>query len=78
VSEHTLVEIERNIDPDERELIRAFVEYLWSETAQRIFVEDGFRSVDERLNTENPAFGRIESVSDQRLRRLDRRQARDY
>jgi len=60
LSEHTLVEIERNIDPDERELIRAFVEYLWSETAQRLFVENGFRSVDERLNTENPAFGRIE------------------
>ena len=78
LSEHTLVEIERNIDPGERELIHAFVAFLWSEPAQRIFVENGFRSVDERLNTREPAFGADRgSVLDQRLRRLDRRQARD-
>jgi sulfate transport system substrate-binding protein len=60
MSEHTLVEIERNIDPNERELIHAFAAFLWSEPAQRIFVENGFRSVYERLNSHNPAFGRIE------------------
>jgi sulfate/thiosulfate transport system substrate-binding protein len=58
-SEHTLVEIERNIDPQDRELADAFVAFLWSEPAQRIFVEHGFRSVDDRLNAGNPNFGKI-------------------
>ncbi len=59
LSEHTLVMIDRNIAPEERELIDAFVEFLWSEQAQRLFVEYGFRSVDERLNAANQAFGVI-------------------
>ena len=54
MSEHTLVEIERNIDPGQRELIHAFAAFLWSEPAQRIFVENGFRSVYERLNSREP------------------------
>lgn len=59
LSEHTLVVIERNISPDERALVEAFVAFLWSETAQQRFVEYGFRSVDEALNQTNPAFGTI-------------------
>src|SRR5688572_27452969 len=58
-SEHTLVEIKRNIEPEDRALVDAFVAFLWSEPAQRIFVEHGFRSVDDRLNAENPNFGKI-------------------
>jgi len=60
VSEHTLVVLERNVRPGEHELVQAFVDFLWSEPAQRLFVEYGFRSVDERLNAANPWFGRIE------------------
>ena len=59
LSEHTLVEIERNIEPEERELVVAFAAFLWSERAQSIFVEHGFRSVDDRLNEANAGFGRI-------------------
>lgn len=58
LSEHTLVAIPRNIEDDERELIDAFVAFLWSEKAQRIFVEYGFRSVDGALN-EGATFGAI-------------------
>lgn len=61
-SEHILVRIEKNIDPEERELIDAFTEFLWSEAGQRIFVEYGFRSVQSSLNEANPAFGRIEDL----------------
>jgi sulfate transport system substrate-binding protein len=59
LSEHTLVKIDRNVAPAEQELVTAFVNYLWSEPAQRIFVEYGFRSVDERLNGANAGFGKI-------------------
>ncbi len=59
LSEHTVVVIDRNIDPDERALIDGFVAFLWSDEAQRLFVERGFRSVDERLNEHNPGFGAI-------------------
>ena len=59
LSEHTLVVVEKNVEPGERELIHALVEFLWSEPAQRLFVEGGFRSVQEDLNRLNPGFGRI-------------------
>ncbi|MBI4670240.1 MAG: substrate-binding domain-containing protein [Chloroflexi bacterium] len=49
-SEHTVVVIDRNIAPDERALVNGFVEFLWSAPAQKIFVEYGFRSVDDAVN----------------------------
>lgn len=60
LSEHTLVVVERNVPPEDRRVVGALVEFLWSEPAQRLFVQRGFRSVDERLNAGNPAFGHIE------------------
>ena len=59
LSEHTLVVVDRNVAPADRPLIDALVQFLWSEPAQRSFVRRGFRSVDERLNGANPAFGTI-------------------
>ncbi len=59
LSEHTLVVIERNIRPRERQLVARFVRFLWSEEAQRIFVKFGFRSVQSEWNADNPAFGAI-------------------
>lgn len=60
LSEHTLVVIDRNVLPGERKRVRALVDFLWSEKAQRIFVDYGFRSVVEDLNAGNSAFGRID------------------
>lgn len=60
-SEHIVAVIDKNIDPDQRELVDAFVDFLWSETAQRIYVDYGFRSVDETLNEAVPYFGEIET-----------------
>jgi sulfate/thiosulfate transport system substrate-binding protein len=59
LSEHIVVVLEDNISAENRELVEAFTRFLWSESAQRIFVGYGFRSVDEILNVENPAFGEI-------------------
>jgi ABC-type sulfate transport system substrate-binding protein len=59
LSEHTLVLVDRNLRGDQRALVGELAAYLWSEEAQRIFVRYGFRSVDERLNAENPNFGKI-------------------
>jgi sulfate/thiosulfate transport system substrate-binding protein len=60
LSEHTLVVVEKNVSPSERPLVDALVQFLWSEEAQRLFVRRGFRSIDERLNAANPAFGKIQ------------------
>lgn len=60
LSEHTLVVLDRNVLPSERDRVEALVDFLWSEEAQRIFVEYGFRSVFERLNAVHSAFGRID------------------
>lgn len=60
LSEHVVVVVEHNIPAGDRELVEAFVAFLWTQTAQRIFVEYGFRSVDQSLNSLNPEFGTIE------------------
>jgi sulfate/thiosulfate transport system substrate-binding protein len=59
LSEHTLVVMDRNISGKQRELVQAFADFLWSEEAQRLFVNAGFRSVDENLNAGNGFFGHI-------------------
>ena len=59
LSEHTLVVVDRNIPARDRDLVAAFVAFLWSDQAQRLFVQGGFRSVDDKLNAGNPAFGVI-------------------
>ncbi len=58
-SEHTLVVIGRNVAPRDRQVVEAFRDFLWSEQAQKIFVNYGFRSVNEPLNSGNPCFGSI-------------------
>jgi sulfate transport system substrate-binding protein len=50
----------RNVAPSNREAVDAFVDFLWSDAAQRLFVANGFRSVDERHNAARADFGRIE------------------
>lgn len=59
LSEHTVTPIDKHIKPHQRELIQAFLDFLWSDEAQMLFVQDGFRSVKERLNGANPRFGVI-------------------
>jgi ABC-type sulfate transport system substrate-binding protein len=59
LSEHTLVILDKNIAPADRPLIDALVAFLWSEPAQTLFVRNGFRSVDDRLNAANRHFGAI-------------------
>jgi sulfate transport system substrate-binding protein len=62
LSEHVVVVIEENVRPEDQALVQAFVSFLWSERAQRSFVEHGFRSVDDRLNAGNPNFGGISDL----------------
>jgi len=61
LSEHTVVVINKNIEPDEREVIEALLQFLWSDKAQSLFVEHGYRSVNEALNEANTNFGLIAS-----------------
>ena len=60
LSEHTLVVVDRNIAPGERDVVDAFIAFLWSDTAQRLFAENGFRSVDPKFDNANPLFGHID------------------
>ncbi len=59
LSEHTLVVMEPNISGERRELVRAFADFFWTDEAQRLFVSQGFRSVNEGLNSGNREFGPI-------------------
>lgn len=58
-SEHPVVIVDRNVSESKRPAVQAFVEYLWSEEAQRAFVQHHFRSVIEELNRENALFSEI-------------------
>ena len=59
LSEHTLVVVQRNVDDGEAELIDGFVAFLWSDEAQRLFADYGFRSVDDEINSEFDYFPAI-------------------
>lgn len=60
-SEHPVAIIDKNVTAEERPVVEAFRNYLWSETAQKIFVKYHFRSTtDEKLNDANPEFAKIE------------------
>ncbi|MEJ7712426.1 MAG: sulfate ABC transporter substrate-binding protein [Pyrinomonadaceae bacterium] len=60
LSEHPAVVIDRNVSAGERPLINAFMQYLWSEEAQRAFVQYHFRSAtDDSFNDANAGFAKI-------------------
>ncbi|HKY29457.1 MAG TPA: substrate-binding domain-containing protein [Pyrinomonadaceae bacterium] len=60
-SEHPAVVIDRNVSSNKRPVVDAFMQYLWTEEAQRGFVQYHFRSAsDEKLNEENKGLGHIE------------------
>ena len=61
LSEHPAVLIDKNVTDDERPLLDAFMQYLWSDEAQQAFVKYHFRAVtNEAFNDANKEFARIE------------------
>jgi sulfate/thiosulfate-binding protein len=59
-SEHPAVVIDRNVTADERPVINAFMQYLWSDDAQRAFVQYHFRSAtNDSFNDANKEFAQI-------------------
>ena len=60
-SEHPAVVIDKNVSSDKRQIIDAFMQYLWSDEAQQAFVKFHFYSTtNEAFNQANTGFGRIE------------------
>jgi len=59
-SEHPIVVIDRNVSSADRPVIDAFVNYLFSEEAQKAFVKFNFRSsTNDALNQENKELATI-------------------
>jgi sulfate/thiosulfate-binding protein len=59
-SEHPAVVIDRNVTVVDRQVVDAFMQYLWSEEAQRAFVKSNFRSsTNDALNQENKELATI-------------------
>ncbi len=60
-SEHPAVIVDRNVNANERPAIQAFLNYLWTDEAQKAFVKYHFRAVtNESFNDENKQFAKIE------------------
>lgn len=60
-SEHPAVVIDHNVTAEDRPLIDAFMQYLWSDEAQQAFVKYNFRSVThDEFNDANKEFAHIE------------------
>jgi sulfate/thiosulfate-binding protein len=60
-SEHPAVVIDRNVPAANRPIVDAFMQYLWSDEAQRGFVKYHFWSItNEGLNEENKQLAHIE------------------
>ncbi len=59
-SEHTVVMIDRRMAKEKREVVDAFIKFLWSETSQKAFVKYNFHSItDEEVNDAETKFGKI-------------------
>jgi sulfate/thiosulfate-binding protein len=60
LSEHPAVVIDRDVSAADRPVVDAFMQYLWSDDAQRAFVKFHFRSsTSEALNQENKELATI-------------------
>lgn len=60
-SEHPAVVIDKNVSADDRPVIDAFMQYLWTDEAQQAFVKSHFRSVTrEDFNDANKEFAKVE------------------
>jgi sulfate transport system substrate-binding protein len=59
-SEHKVVIIDKNVGKDERALIEAYVNFLYTTEAQRAFADYGFRSVNDTINAAHPEFKPIQ------------------
>jgi sulfate transport system substrate-binding protein len=60
MSEHPAVVVDRDVSAADRPVVDAFMQYLWSEDAQRAFVKFHFRSsTSDALNQENKELATI-------------------
>lgn len=60
-SEHPVVVIDHNVSAIKRPVVDAFVNYLWTDEAQKAFVKYHFRSVtNDKFNDDNKEFAKIE------------------
>jgi len=60
-SEHPVVMIDRNVKPNTRAAVEAYIQYLWTDEAQKAFVKNHFRAVtNDQFNTENKEFATIQ------------------
>lgn len=60
-SEHPAVIVDRNVTDAERPVVTAFLNYLWTDEAQKAFVKYHFRSITmEAFNAEHKEFANIE------------------
>jgi sulfate/thiosulfate-binding protein len=60
LSEHPAVVVDRDVSAADRPVVDAFMQYLWSDDAQRAFVKFHFRSsTSEALNQENKELATI-------------------
>ncbi len=60
-SEHPVVIVDRNVPAEKRPAVEAFLNFLWSDEAQKAFVKYHFRSVtNESFNDLNPEFATIQ------------------
>lgn len=60
-SEHPAVVIDKNMSAGKRQVVDAFMQYLWSDEAQQAFVKFHFySSTNDEFNQANAGFGHIE------------------
>ncbi|MEO7539630.1 MAG: sulfate ABC transporter substrate-binding protein [Pyrinomonadaceae bacterium] len=60
-SEHPVVIIDQHVKAPERPVVEAFIQYLWTDEAQKAFVKYHFRSAtNDAFNSDNHEFAEIE------------------
>jgi len=62
ICEPMVVRVPQEVSPIKEKLVQEFQKFLWSDRAQQIFVDYGFRSVADRLNSNNSHFVELAST----------------
>ena len=53
--------VDRNVNPEDRAMVRAFVDFLWDEGSQNAFAENHFRVWDESIMSQHTdQFAKVE------------------
>ncbi|MDW7673608.1 MAG: sulfate ABC transporter substrate-binding protein [Bacillota bacterium] len=55
-----VIKIDKNIKPDQEEIVEEFIKFLYSDEAQRAYADYGYRSINDDITAEYDKYAKVE------------------